>query len=164
MPDTSGCRYRETINRYSEATDNTAVQNGRIAPASAEARTDWCRSITRPETGACPMAEASADRLALATAQLQVNADKIIGYDFTEADLPCLTTYLDALTDHCHQISERALRTVENAEKGRPFHSGPHGIDLQSALGQAMALFDASLHFVGDAKRNLPAIHRYGTP
>ena len=157
MPDTSGCPYRETA-------DDATVQNERVAPEFAEAHADWCRSTTRPETDACPMAETPADRLALVTTQLQVNADKIISHDFTAADLPGPTTYLDALTDHCHQISDRTLRTAENAEKERPFHSASHGIDLQSALGQAMALFDAALHFVGDAKQNLQAIRRYDSP
>lgn len=99
------------------------------------------------------MEETAADRMAIAAEQLHHTSSTLLEHGITTADLQQAAAYLYALAEHGYQVAALAQQAIENTGPEHPLRDLPHGADAQLAIGHAKSLYDAEIHFAGDAER-----------
>ena len=99
-----------------------------------------------------------ADWLTLATEQLNVARERVNQAGVTADDMAAVGAYLLALGEQGHHVSALALRVVEQTTSDRSDQDALHGMDLETALAHASAMFHAVIHFAHEVKEAADAI------
>lgn len=104
------------------------------------------------------MQEELADRLIIASKQLELVTQDVRGARPLPEDMARIAAFLYDLGENARELATLALDAVDRAEPGHPVRAADTGGDVQVFLGHAGSLFEAAQTFSGEARQKLEAM------